>query len=580
MNTTIHRKFRSLVSAAVLGALGAVATATADTLRFAGILGNSGEQGATLVKFGEKTASGIGVIFDKQGTLWDRGGAGVLNRYALDGRLLATYPIPPNAARTERDKIVAVGDVIMLKLGKKLYTLPANAPSGAQPAAFPTDATRISFNAHDGWVAAMLDKAVFLINAAGEKRDITTLDAVADDIEIGPDGGVYVSGAGKITRVDAGAVTAAQKGPWPSPGERPQWLDGHWYGNVWHGTIRRFTPDFAIDPGVVLGGASGSFIGYVEGNTDIENAQGLAHVGGDLFAVSGIEGCLHLLAWSEADKRFTIQRRIGAIPAAGPLAIDSKGRVWFDGGVWGETDGPDAQRRQCVPSPDDGLAFGATVLPGDQLVAPAYRWGKPCLYTGTFDGPSRLLGSVDDLPKNAVTSTVAVVAKKTVLLVVDATGKAKSYSIDGGGRVNSAGSDVVLNAVTPLKALTSLTSTAPETLTVAADGELVEFKWTNNTWTETSRWKTWGTALANRLGARVSVTSAQNRLWVTDTDRHRVLGFDPVTHRLLGSFGETDAPGDSLAALKSPTTISANGRHLVIYDSGNQRLLRLEYAAE
>jgi len=575
-----HRTLRSLVSVAALGALCATTSFAADTLRFAGVLGNSGEQGATLVKFGEKNAAGIGVIYDQQGTLWDRGGAGVLNRYALDGRLLATYPIAPNANRTDRDKIVAVGDVIIIKLGKKLYTLPANAPGGTQPAALPFEATRISFNAHDGWVAATLDKAVFLFNAAGEKREVTTLEAVVDDIDIGPEGGVFVSGAGKITRVDSGATTAEQKGPWPSPGERPQWLDGSWYGNAWHGTIRRFTPEFTLDPGVVLGGASGSFIGYVEGNTDIENAQGLAHVGGELFAVSGIEGCLHLLSWSAADKRFTIQRRIGAVPAAGVLAIDSKGRVWFDGGVWGETDGPDAQRRQCVPAPDDGLAFGATVLPNDVLVAPAYRWGKPCVYTGPFDAPSRLFGGVDDLPKNAVASTVVTAAKRTLLLLVDATGKGKSYAIGTDGRPSGAASDVVLNATVPLKALTSLTSVAPDKLTAAADGQLVEFAYANNAWTETARWNTWGTALANRLGARVHVTASAGRLWVSDTERHRVLGFDAATRRLLGVFGEVDAAGDTLAALKSPTTIAANGNRVVVYDSGNQRLVRLEYAAE
>lgn len=574
-----HRKFLPL---AALGALSLcfAATLAADSLRFAGVLGNSGEQGATLVKFGEKTAPGIGVLHDKQGALWDRGGAGVLNRYAPDGRLLATYPIPPDAARTERDKIVAVGDVIFLKLGNKLYSLPANAPAGTPPAVFPLEANRISFNAHDGWVAATLDTAVFLFNAAGEKRAVTTLAGKPDDIDIGPDGGVYVSGAGKVTRVDAGATTAAEKGPWPSIGERLQWLDGHWYGNAWHGTIRRFTPEFTLDPGVVLGGASGSFIGYVEGNTDIENAQGLAHAGGELFAVSGIEGCLHLLSWSEADKRFTILRRIGAIPAAGPLAIDSKGRVWFDGGVWGETDGPDAPRRQCVPPGDDGLAFGASMLPNDVLVAPAYRWGKPTVYAGNFDGPARLFGGVDDLPKTAVTSTIVTVAKRAVLVVLDATGKGKVYNVGTDGRPSGAASDVVLNAKAPLKGVTSLASVAPEKLTAAAGGELVEFSWAGGAWTETARWNRWSDALASQFGARVHVAASAGRLWVSDTERHRVLGFDAATRRLLGVFGTVNAPGSTLETLNAPSTIAANGNRVVVYDSGNQRLVRLDYSAE
>ena len=70
-------------------------TVFAAELRNAGILGNSGEQGATLVRFGEKPAMGLGVVLDPQGGLWDRGGDGALNRYALDGRLLGSWKIPP-----------------------------------------------------------------------------------------------------------------------------------------------------------------------------------------------------------------------------------------------------------------------------------------------------------------------------------------------------------------------------------------------------------------------------------------------------------------------------------------------------
>ena len=53
-----------------------------------GVLGNSGEQGAGLVRFGEQGARGIGVAVDRFGSLWDRAGKGVLNRYASDGRSL------------------------------------------------------------------------------------------------------------------------------------------------------------------------------------------------------------------------------------------------------------------------------------------------------------------------------------------------------------------------------------------------------------------------------------------------------------------------------------------------------------
>ncbi len=70
---------------------------------------------------------------------------------------------------------------------------------------------------------------------------------------------------GKWIRVDPEA-SEAECGPFTFPGDRPQWLSGNWFGHGNHGTIRRFDEQLSPAHGVVLGGASGSFIGYVEGN--------------------------------------------------------------------------------------------------------------------------------------------------------------------------------------------------------------------------------------------------------------------------------------------------------------------------
>src|SRR5438128_12694 len=83
--------------------LASASSANAETLRCFGVLGNSGEQGSTLVRFGEKPAAGMGVVFDRWGSLWDRAGEGVLNRYAPDGRLLASYRVAPSGSMLERD---------------------------------------------------------------------------------------------------------------------------------------------------------------------------------------------------------------------------------------------------------------------------------------------------------------------------------------------------------------------------------------------------------------------------------------------------------------------------------------------
>jgi hypothetical protein len=45
--------------------------------------------------------------------------------------------------------------------------------------------------------------------------------------------------------------------------------------------------------------------------------------------------------------------------------------------------------------------------------------------------------------------------------------------------------------------------------------------------------------------------------------------------RLLAAFGQTDKPGNDLASLSHPTTISASGDRAVVYDSDNQRIVKL-----
>src|SRR4051812_41595275 len=92
--TAIARRAALLLLAAL--------AAQAESLTCVGVLGNSGEQGKALVRFGDKPARGIGVMCDRFGALWDRGGAGVLNRYAADGRLLGQYRIPDGTNNSDQ----------------------------------------------------------------------------------------------------------------------------------------------------------------------------------------------------------------------------------------------------------------------------------------------------------------------------------------------------------------------------------------------------------------------------------------------------------------------------------------------
>jgi len=87
---------RGILSVAV-GFLGLAAAA--ETLRFEGVLGNSGELDRP-VTFGSmaRETRGLGAAYDAAGgVLYDRAGSGTLNAYALDGRLLAQFGVGDRA---------------------------------------------------------------------------------------------------------------------------------------------------------------------------------------------------------------------------------------------------------------------------------------------------------------------------------------------------------------------------------------------------------------------------------------------------------------------------------------------------
>lgn len=545
-----------------------ISTLAADSIRCVGVLGNSGEQGATLVRFGGKPASGMGVVCDATGSLWDRGGEDRLNRYAADGRLLGSYSLKDSGGVHGKDRMVLIGEALLMKLGNKLFMLRTDAPAGTAPTPLPVEASRLSFNTRDGFAVAAIGKSVFLVNPAGETKPVGESAQDIDDIEIGPGGSIHVSNNSKLSRIDGGE----SKGSWPSPGNSPQWLDGFWYGSAWHGTLRRFNGDLLPDPGVVLGGASGSFIGYVEGNHELNDGRGLAHLRGSLFAASGAEGVLHLLEWQP--QRFTILRRIGAVPSCSALAIDGKNRIWHRAGYWEWSDGPDTPLRHSTPPPDEPGFFGAATLPNGVAVAPAIRWKSKVFYSSTDGGPARL-SDVKEMPEGAVACAAFPLEGRNALWVVDARGQGAAFFVSNEGTHEGHAGNFKLETREPLEGLTSLTA-GDGVLYAAPKGQVIELVLDQKNWREARRWNTWGETPADRFGGTLHLAFHEGRLWISDTDRQRVICLDAANRRPLAMFGVTDRPGDDLTVLDSPRALAVRGGLAVVHDSGNQRLMRLE----
>ena len=59
-----------------------------------------------------------------------------------------------------------------------------------------------------------------------------------------------------------------------------------------------------------------------------------------------------------------------------------------------------------------------------------------------------------------------------------------------------------------------------------------------------------------------------------------MLCFDLATGKLLAAFGTPDTPGDDLGTLHAPEAIAARGERAVVYDRGNQRLMKLRFGPQ
>lgn len=553
--------------------VGAAALQGGDRLVNEGILGNSGEQGASLVRFGPDPRRGMGVAADPTGFLWDRAGSGVLNRYAPDGRLVASYRLPPD--EDAGDKIASVGDLIVARVRGRIFTLPVSASPGTE--AVPIgEAASMSFGSFEGRVAVLHRGRVELLDPKTGDRKTVAEAGDAQEVEIDPAGAVYVM-KDWVIRKFVGGREVTEGWPRKAPGERPQFLEGAWYGHAWHGTIRRFTEGLEPDPGVVLGGASGSFIGHLDQNSELVNGRGMVRIRPHLYAVSGMGGVMHLLEWDGEKRQMRIVRRIGALQSCGGVGLDRQGRVWCHAGSWRWEDGPAAPLDKGVNPPEHPGVAQVTMLPGDAMCAPGFLWGKPAFYRGPLSDEVKC----DRIEKGCALrrgtrGTASYQAKgRRRLLAVDASGQADSFFIGEDGAYQGEAGPVTLQLLSPAGGWTTLAMKDERTLLGAAGGAVIEMAPHGEGWKETRRWSSWGSGPAEKFGGWIFIAADEKFLWVSDTERHRVICFDLGTGKPRASFGAYDRAGADLASLDRPQAIAARGRRAVVYDAGNQRLVKL-----
>jgi len=583
---------RALLAALTVAA--AVSSLSAQvSIRSAGILGNSGETGDTLVRVSDRdntarlAQGGIGA--DASGFLWAFAGPNAINRYATDGRLLGTYPFPKAMIGQGRQMLNLVGSRVIILSNNKLWVLPVNAPAGTAPTLLPgSGPTRaMSLTAIDSEVGLISPEgAISVLNlttgqskARGTLTDVTgALPAVnnvrGNFITLLPGGALLVDSWAKLS--PEGTVT-----PVKLPGSNAMWLNGGLYSFNGYMTISKLDENGAPDPGVVYGGSSGSFIGKLPKDGEIGQPVGLVHLGGDRYATAGTTGVIHLMRWDAKKRGFETVRRIGAIHRESNLALDRKGRVWWNCGFWDWTSGPsDITRNTEIMLDDDNGQM--VVLASDAVFGIGYRNKGVNFITGAIDPEPRdryqslPKGSEVKLPANLVGAAVFGVTGKEDVYLVDAAGKGVCVAVDAGGRFKSVKGDFSLKLTSSSPAVTSL-ATTPDGELLAADGtSLVRLKISAGTATEVGRVDGWGGAADAKFGAGIYIASDGTRLWVADPVNNRVLLFT-----LTATDGKLAPPaifkGDELiGTLAKPNRIAARGDRAVVVDWDNQRLVKLE----
>ena len=551
----------------------AALSAAAETLRFEGVLGNSGELDRP-VTFGSmaRETRGIGAAYDAaRGALYSRAGSGTLNAYALDGRLLAQYRLPTD--ENHRDAMALCGGRLVMLLGGKLYRIGLGAPDGAAAEKIETavrDPEVLSASARAGRVAVwckggrvcLLDPADGAAEPLGEAPGdgLAGMDWDAQ--------GALVLVFGKVASrlVDGRLASDAQ---WPKrfAGEREAGIDApvrlgdFWYGSAWHGTVKRFTAAFEPAPGVILGGASGHFIGHVAGDYDVDLARGLCEIAPGLFAIGGLHGVVQLAEWQPEERRMRLLRRIGALPVPGGLAVDSQGRVLARQNIWNWKDdalAPAAVGQVCQ------MLLPPAFVDADTVVGLADVYGKTSVAAGKLEEDRLSCNRLDnlELPEHPV----------GVALYREQPGRKGAWRLlvlGGGGqtRVHDLSDDlrnpwraclgaVSLQTAVPVKAYTAVAMKDPETLLAAADGQIVEFARDGAGWKEATRW-------SDGFGQQVRLSASAGRVAVADAEKNRVALYALADRRKLAE-----------AAVASPTEVAVNGEFLVAYDSVGQRLMK------
>ncbi|MCM8542328.1 MAG: hypothetical protein NE328_18810 [Lentisphaeraceae bacterium] len=552
---------------------------SAQKLEFVGVLGNSGEAGSNLSKFSanrtKKFDGGLGVHYDRFGTLWSTAGLDQVNRYTLDGRLVATYKLPLRKDHYT-NKMIDCGDELIFLLDQNLYSLSILAKPGETAKELPLKVKLIGHSNKAGLFPALSsNNEVILIKTDGTiAKTVTKLKHTPYSLFMTEDDNIHMVINGYYEVIKDGKLVE-QENPQLYGGDSMQKIDNNWYSHAWHGTLKRLDDTISPDPGIVLGGSSGYFIGHLIGNYELSKGTAISKINNNLFAIGGVTHVIHLMEWKEKETRFEIVRRIGPLSEVrGALALDEDGRILVPYGNWNWNDAPDTPLiNGTAKGPngqtafmDNGIAVSPSLLYGN---LPAWSYGKISEEMNTVHDGSKQFNFKD----GCTATTILRKDNHNVAYYVGPEGIGYRLQVNPLGKPEKTLGTFKMTTKSPVKKWTTFAKINNDKVLAAGDGSVIEFDTSDtNEWKETKRWKNFS---SDSFGNEIHINIDKEYFWVADTERHRVLCFDHQ-FKLITSYGNKDAAGNDFLSFNSPTTVFGNNNRFVVYDQGNQRLMKFE----
>ncbi len=597
-----------LRTAGLLLASAAALVAAEAAIRAEGVIGNAGEQGHALIRQttdisyrGHGNAVGCGVALDRSGTLWTRMDDAFVSRLSLDGRQLARFAAPKSVSGY--DTIAMLGDRVLLLANGELAALAVDAPDGAAFAPVGLKLRALAHTPVKGRLAAITeDGGIVWVTADGGSQAIGRMSD-AWVIEADGDGALYVgtrgpgqADDGRLHQLVAGVEVTTDG--WPKAWNviRPgiaivptflAWCDGTFFSGG-GGSVSAFDANLDPAPGTVLGMQGNHVIGVgADWRQELGVARGIVRIRPGAYVVAGALGQPFYAEWPDQTRSMRLVAWVGSRAECPALGIDADGRVFVDRLVYDWSATPDSFP---ATTPGGGSVASAVVRLAPRLLVRQDRWAHGSsswalpLYSGAtmqecdFTGNDKLdqswweRGGRDQrvFPAVAYPDGDGFI----LLCLADASG-ARSIRLHGNGRFRESGPAVAFKTASPGTALTALAMRDERTLLAAIDGQVVELTRSGADWQETRRWNSWGGTPAERFGASIALVCDAGRLLVSDTQRQRVLWFAPEGGSPKAQFGRTDAPGSDLQSLAAPGLIAVCADRAVVYDGGNQRLVKL-----